>query len=125
MATEPPTAPVGKLLKADDIAAPYRADVESAIAIFTNKSRKPRLIGILATDSKPSEMYAEFTRKTCEGMGVEFVLRRVGAAALKGREGEVVDSDAEGDGGLESSIIEANEDPTVDGIMVCFHGSTA
>lgn len=111
MATEPPAVPVGKLMKADDIAALYRADVDSAVKTFTTKSRRPRLVGILATDSKPSEMYAEFTRKTCESMGVEFELRRVGAA--------VPSDETDGDGGLESGIIEANEDPDVDGIMVC------
>lgn len=116
MSTETPKAPQGKLMKADPIAALYRTDVEAAICAFSFKhaGRRPRIVGILATDSKPSEMYAEFTRKTCEGMGVDFVLKRVGGAVLKA-EGEGEGPDGEG---LEGSIIEANEDSGVDGIMV-------
>lgn len=113
--------PVGKLLKADSIASIYRADVETSIKAFTSSpsySRKPRLVGILATDSKPSEMYAEFTRKTCEDIGVEFALKRVGSAVKKEQGGaEELGSDGEG---VELAIIEANEDASVDGIMVYY-----
>ncbi|KAG9001826.1 hypothetical protein FRB90_011530 [Tulasnella sp. 427] len=122
MATESAStpAPVGKLLKADSIAAIYRADVESSIKTFTSSthSRKPKLVGILATDSKPSEMYAEFTRKTCEDIGVEFVLRRVGGA-VKREEGDSADAGSNGEG-VELAIIEANEDTSADGIMVYY-----
>lgn len=112
MATEEAhPAPAGKLIKADSVAAIYRADVEQSICTFQSNSRKPKLVGILATDSKPSESYAEFTQKTCDAIGVEFVLKRVGGA-LQGEEKGV---DGEG---VELAIIEANEDSSVDGIMV-------
>lgn len=111
--------PVGKLLKADSIASIYRADIEASIKAFASSpshSRKPKLVGILATDSKPSEMYAEFTRKTCEDIGVEFVLKRVGAAVKK-EEGDSGSVGSNGEG-VELAIIEANEDVGVDGMMV-------
>ena len=97
----------GVLLKADPIANTFRDEIKSAL---TSSARKPKLVGILATTSAPSKFYAEFTRKQCDALGVEFVLRRVGAAADE--------SLAPGEG-VEEAIIEANEDDSVDGIMVC------
>lgn len=117
-------APSGKLLKADSVAAIYRADVEESIKAFTsgsNPTRKPTLVGILATDSKPSESYAEFTQKTCDAIGVEFVLKRVGGAVKveSDRAGEAGEPGIDGEG-VELAIIEANQDPNIDGIMVCW-----
>lgn len=98
----------GLLLKADPIAAAFCDEVKQSLATC---SRPPRLVGILATTSAPSSKYAEFTRKQCEELGVEFVLKKVGAAASPDLgEGE----------GVEEAIIEANEDPSIHGIMVCF-----
>ena len=76
-------APTGNLLKAYSIAAIYRADVEQSINAFSSSTvnRKPKLAGILATSSAPSKFYAEFTKKQCDELGVEFVLRKSGAAA--------------------------------------------
>jgi len=103
----------GLLLKADPIALQFRDEVKSSLA---QRPKPPKLVGILATSSAPSKNYAEFTRKQCEELGFEFVLRKTGAA---------IDSDAveggerlgEGEG-VEEAIIEANEDESVDGIMV-------
>ena len=74
------------------------------------RPRKPQLLGILSTSSAPSRSYAQFTKKTCEAIGVEFVLREVGGALDGGVDGE----------GVEEAIIEANEDSNVDGIMVYY-----
>ncbi|KAF7294322.1 NAD(P)-binding protein [Mycena chlorophos] len=98
----------GLLLKADPIAAAFRQEVKNSLAAAP---RKPRLVGILATSSAPSKFYAEFTRKQCEELGFEFVLKKTGAADT----GEL----AEGEG-VEQAIIEANDDPDVDGIMVYY-----
>lgn len=68
------------------------------------------MVGILSTAAAPSKFYAEFTRKQCDDLGVEFVLKKVGSALDEGL------SDGEG---VEEAIIEANEDDSVDGIMVC------
>lgn len=101
------TEGAGKLLKADAIAELFRSDIQRSVAISTVKPIK--LVGILASGSfanKPSEVYAEFTRKQCEALGVEFVLKKVG-----GNEGE-------GQGAIEDAIIEANGDDSVHGILV-------
>ncbi|KAG6902452.1 hypothetical protein C0995_016313 [Termitomyces sp. Mi166 len=96
----------GLLLKADPIAATFRDEVKTTLAQCT---RPPKLVGILATSSAPSRSYAEFTKKQCAELGFEFVLKETGAA---------VSSDlGEGDG-VEEAIIEANEDESVDGIMI-------
>lgn len=96
----------GLLLKADPIAAAFRDEVKRSLA---ECPKPPKLVGILATTSAPSKFYAEFTRKQCEDLGVEFILKKTGAA-LSSELGE-------GDG-VEEAIIEANEDDSVHGIMV-------
>ena len=104
MASE--STPKGLLLKADSISDTFREEVKSSLA---KCSRPPRLVGILATSSSPSKFYADFTKKQCDALGVNFVLRLTGAAADPAL--------GEGDG-VEEAIIESNEDSDVDGIMV-------
>lgn len=101
------SAPKGLLLKADAVAGPFLIEVQQSLTI---RPRAPKLVGILSTSSAPSRSYAEFTRKQCIALGVDFVLREVGAAkdAAAFAEGE----------GVEEAIIEANGDASVDGIMV-------
>lgn len=116
----PAPAPKGLLLKADTIAEPFIAEVKASLADCTPRSRPPKLVGILASANAPSRSYAEFTRKQCVALGIDFELREVGAA-LRGREagadGTSVDGTSNGDG-VEEAIIEANADDTVHGIMV-------
>lgn len=102
------TDPTGKglLLKAEAISDSFRDEIVQVL-----KSRPgppPKLVGILATSAAPSRFYAEFTKKQCDGLGFDFVLKEIGAA-LNPENGE-------GDG-VEEAIMEANEDDTVDGIM--------
>ncbi|KAJ7771140.1 NAD-P-binding protein [Mycena maculata] len=98
----------GLLLRADPIATAFRDEVKQSL---TQAARRPRLVGILATSSAPSKFYAEFTKKQCEDLGVEFILKKTGAA----------DTGDLGEGeGVEEAIIEANEDENVDGIMVYY-----
>ncbi|KAF8341299.1 uncharacterized protein EI90DRAFT_2905641 [Cantharellus anzutake] len=109
----------GKLLKADPIAENFRADIQQSISEFISRDgRHPKLVGILATQSKPSEMYAEFTRKTCVALGVDFALKRVGIAASSAEGSE--NGSSEGLGGVEETIVEANLDNTISGIMVYY-----
>ncbi|KAI6152391.1 hypothetical protein BKA82DRAFT_4110793 [Pisolithus tinctorius] len=98
----------GLLLKADPIADTFRDEVKSSLA---RCSRPPTLVGILGTTSAPSKFYADFTRKQCEQLGVRFVLKKVGSAESSER--------ADGEG-VEEAIVEANEDPDIDGIMVYY-----
>ena len=103
----------GILLKADPIANVFRDEIKATLA---TRPRPPKLVGILATSAAPSKFYAEFTQKQCTALGFEFVLKRIGAAADPAL--------GEGDG-VEEAIIEANEDDSVDGIMVgCVPSST-
>jgi methylenetetrahydrofolate dehydrogenase (NAD+) len=97
----PAPAPKGILLKADNIAEPFLAEVKANLAAVPS-STTPKLVGILATASAaPSRSYAEFTRRQCAALGIAFELREVGQ-----------------DDGVEDAIIEANADNSVDGIMV-------
>ncbi|EKM59766.1 uncharacterized protein PHACADRAFT_250488 [Phanerochaete carnosa HHB-10118-sp] len=98
----------GILLKADSIAGAFRDEITATIA---QGARVPKLVGILATSAAPSKFYAEFTRKQCDELGVEFVLKNIGAAADP--------TLAEGEG-VEEAIIDANNDDSVDGIMVYY-----
>ena len=108
----PASAPKGILLKADTIAEPFLAEVKASLANSVSRLRVPKLVGILATTNAPSRSYAEFTRKQCVALGIEFELREVGPAVKGANE-----SSADGDG-VEEAIIEANADDTVNGIMV-------
>ncbi|KAF9006668.1 methylenetetrahydrofolate dehydrogenase [Cyathus striatus] len=98
----------GLLLKGDPIAATFRDEVKKSLE---QCARRPKIVGILSTSSAPSHSYAEFTRRQCEELNVEYVLKKVGAA----KSAEL----SEGDG-VEEAIIEANEDDGVHGIMVYY-----
>ncbi|AAS52134.1 ADR214Wp [Eremothecium gossypii ATCC 10895] len=63
----------------------------------------PLLVGFLANEDPAAEMYASWTKKTCEAMGFRYELRKVDDRDL-----------------LEEAIIEANMDEGVDGILVYF-----
>lgn len=107
------TDPTGKglLLKADVVADTFRDEIVQALKSLP---KPPKLVGILATSAAPSRFYAEFTKKQCSSLGFDFVLKEIGAA-LSPESGE-------GDG-VEEAIMEANEDDSVDGIMVSGFGS--
>lgn len=104
MATD--TTGKGILLKADVIADGFKNEIEQSLR---QRPRPPKLVGILASSAAPSRFYAEFTKKQCTSLGFDFVLKEIGAA--------VNPELGEGEG-VEEAIIEANEDDSVDGIMV-------
>ncbi|TFK55649.1 NAD(P)-binding protein [Heliocybe sulcata] len=104
----------GLLLKADNIANAFRDEIQRSLA---TRQKAPTLVGILSTSQSPSRYYAEFTKKQCEALGVNFVLKETGAALNKDNaEREEL---AEGEG-VEEAIIDANDDDSVDGIMVYY-----
>ncbi|KAM5534412.1 hypothetical protein V8D89_011879 [Ganoderma adspersum] len=98
----------GVLFKADAIAETFRAEIKAELS---SAPRVPKLVGILATNAAPSKFYSDFTKKQCDALGIEFVLKKTGQAAD--------DSLAPGEG-VEEAIIEANEDESIDGIMVYY-----
>ena len=62
----------------------------------------PKLVGFLANDDPAAKMYADFTQKTSLECGFRFEMRQVNKEDL------------------EDSIMDANGDKDVDGIMVYF-----
>ena len=117
----------GILLKADPIAQQFRMEVQASLSQRRMEGKgKPKIVGVLATSSSPSRNYAEFTRKQCEELGFEFVLKKTGAGMYNGgndsrRDADTRDRAKLGEGeGVEEAIIEANEDGSVDGIMVYY-----
>ncbi|PWN47089.1 NAD(P)-binding protein [Violaceomyces palustris] len=126
----------GKLVQASGIAAPFQEAIKSAIEKRLEQGKpRPKLVGILATPSPPSVAYAEWTRKACESVGIEFEIWRTweeapeadvkkeGEQASEEFKGSAPDLDLEAD--VEDLIIAANSDESVHGIMVyypIFHG---
>lgn len=84
------------------------------------RGRVPKLVGILATDKEDAANYAEFTRKSCTSLGIQYELRLVGAARKDQGDQPGVEI------GVEEAILEANEEDGVDGIMVYYpiHGGS-
>ncbi|KAN0064790.1 Methylenetetrahydrofolate dehydrogenase [NAD(+)] [Thecaphora frezii] len=127
----------GKLIQASGIAAPYQDAIKEAIQARVDAGKpRPKLVGILATPSPPSVAYAEWTRKACEAVGIEFEIWKTWDDAAVQTEGEggegstaaehkgtAPDFDLEAD--VEDLIIAANANDSVHGIMVyypIFHG---
>ena len=112
-ATASQTPPLGLLLQAAKVATPFDAELRTAIAQL---ARPPTLCAILSTSNASSRAYATFSKTQCENLGIVFVLREVGAG--RNRDGG---SETYGEGeGVEAAIVEANEDPAVDGILVYY-----
>ncbi|KAK4688373.1 methylenetetrahydrofolate dehydrogenase (NAD+), partial [Tremellales sp. Uapishka_1] len=104
------STPQGLLVTAGKIHTPFKTELLNTIAENRFTKRAPHLVGILATKKEDARSYAEFTKKACEQIGINFELRLVGPA----REG--MDGDGVGIG-VEEAILEANDDNDVDGIM--------
>lgn len=121
----------GKLVSAASIASPFQNDITQAIAKRKAQGRNlPKLIGILATPSPPSVAYAEWTKKACEQVGIQFEIWKTWQDEkdnsnqqekinyMQGVEEEKPDTDLEAD--VEDLIIAANADDDVHGIMVYY-----
>ena len=129
-AAEPATAYPGKLVSAASIASPFQADITDTIARRrTQAKRIPKLVGILATPSPPSVAYAEWTKKACEQVGIDFEIWRTwqddeevaqqdAKSAMEGIEEDKPDTALEAD--VEDLIIAANADDAIHGIMVYY-----
>jgi hypothetical protein len=112
-----------RVFNAAEVAKHFRAELLAATAASTSlRGRKPKLVGFLASDSAPSIAYAEWTRKACEEVGIEYELRTIGAAQPQvslDEPGQLEGISASGGlGEIEEKLLEANEDPDVNGIMV-------
>jgi methylenetetrahydrofolate dehydrogenase (NADP+)/methenyltetrahydrofolate cyclohydrolase len=88
-----------RVLDPAEIAAGFRAELRKEIAAL---GEPLVLAGFLCAEHGPSATYAEYTRKGCDDVGVRFDLRHVRRL------------DAE------RSIVEANSDPRVHGVLVYY-----
>ncbi|CAK9441377.1 uncharacterized protein LODBEIA_P52450 [Lodderomyces beijingensis] len=91
--------PAGRTILASTIAKPYQEEVINAV---NRLSFRPTLVGLLANDDPAAKMYANWTGKTCESLGFTYKLIEVNKNEL------------------ETSLIKANKDDSVNGIMVYF-----
>lgn len=92
-----------RILDPSKLAAAYRAEVRRDIAETAAARGAPViLVGLLVADHGPSMTYAEYTRIGCEDVGATFDLRQRKKLEIEG------------------AIREANEDPSVDGIIVYY-----
>lgn len=91
--------PAGRTILASTVAKPF---VEEITAEVSKLDFKPKLVGFLANDDPAAQMYANWTGKTCELLGFTYELITVDKNEL------------------ESSLITANNDDSVNGIMVYF-----
>lgn len=123
MATSKPEYP-GKLLQAAAIAKPFQEVIESDIKQRSEAGRAiPKLVGILAKPSPPSIAYAEWTRKACVAVGINFEIWKTwedaeqeSVASENGASESLQNFGLEAD--VEDLILAANRDKSVDGVMV-------
>lgn len=90
-----------KVVTGEKVAQPFREAIHESIA---KGCRAPKLIGLLANTDAPSRAYAEWTERACKAVGILYELRVV--------------LGAEGSSTIEDAILEANDDNSIDGIMV-------
>lgn len=83
-------------------AAAVAADFDSEIKAAVAEGAHVKLVGLLANDDKEARMYANWTRKACERVGIAYELRE--CARLD----------------LEEVVIELNADPEVHGILIYY-----
>ncbi|CBX95732.1 similar to methylenetetrahydrofolate dehydrogenase [Plenodomus lingam JN3] len=96
MAEEKPNC---KVILANNIAKSLLEEVRGGLSKI---DRKPLLVGFLSSADPAARVYAEWTGKTCVENGFAFDLREVDRELL------------------EDQLIEANNDPSVDGIIVYY-----
>lgn len=87
-------------VKPGEVAKRYRGEVRAGVEAL---GQTLKLVGFLSESSgAPSRTYADYTRRGCEDVGIEFELRTVPRLTL------------------EDAIREANEDTAVHGILVYY-----
>lgn len=98
------SAKPGRTILASTISKIYDEEIQSKVtAMKSIRPQGPLLVGFLANNDPAAEMYARWTQKTSEALGIRYELR------------QFEDKDL-----LEENIIEANNDDSVDGIMIYF-----
>jgi methylenetetrahydrofolate dehydrogenase (NADP+)/methenyltetrahydrofolate cyclohydrolase len=99
---------VARIIDPAEVSRATRDEIREEVAAL---SRPLTLVGFLSAESGPSVVYANYTRKGCEDVGVTFDLRQVKRLEA------------------EAAVRAANRDPDVHGIMVYYpvfgHGHDA
>ncbi|KAI8911814.1 hypothetical protein EDD86DRAFT_203341 [Gorgonomyces haynaldii] len=90
---------MSRTVLASEVAKPFIDEIKLQISQL---EEKPKLVGFLANEDPAAKMYAEWTAKTCQQTGIVFELRECPRTEL------------------EDKIVDANEDPSVHGIMVYY-----
>lgn len=93
------STPPCKVVLSSRIAEPFVKELKEGLEQL---GRTPLLVGFLANQDPAARMYAEWTGKTCKDLGFGYELREVDKSQL------------------EESILTANADDEVDGILVYF-----
>lgn len=95
----------GRTILASGIAKLYTQEIQEGVEHLRQSTHPngPLLVGFLANEDPAAQMYANWTKKTAESLGVRFELRQFD------------DKDQ-----LEENILVANEDNKIDGIMIYF-----
>ncbi len=88
-----------RILDPSEVAAAFRRELCVKIAQLPEKLV---LTGLLVADHGPSKIYAEYTRKGCDDVGVTFDLRQVHRLEM------------------EQAVLQANADPRVHGIIIYY-----
>ncbi|KAL1839834.1 hypothetical protein VTJ49DRAFT_1065 [Mycothermus thermophilus] len=92
-----------KVILSDTIAKKLLAEARETLATIQGpNASKPTLAAFLANDDPAALQYAEWSKKTCEENGFNFDLRKVDKELL------------------EEAIVAANQDDSVDGILVYY-----
>lgn len=100
----------------ESVAKPFRQAIIDSTSQLTVK---PKLVGLLANSSAPSRAYAQWTAKACEAVGIEYELREI-VGATTTSSGEEEEGAVAEQGQVEEAILDANADPSVNGIMVYY-----
>lgn len=93
-------APGARKVLADEVAAPFRAEIREAVAALGGDG--PRLVGFLSNGDPAARQYAEWTARAFKQDNLQFELREVDELRL------------------EDALEEANRDPEVHGIMIYY-----
>ncbi|CED85458.1 methylenetetrahydrofolate dehydrogenase (nad) [Phaffia rhodozyma] len=101
----------GITLTAVKMYPPFKKELTSAIEQIKANGGQLKLVGILGTAKEDAKTYAEFTKRSCEALGITFELRLVGQA---------IDSSVVAGEGVEEAIVSANNDDDVGGLMVYY-----
>jgi hypothetical protein len=80
---------------------PFRKSLQESIA---SDIKSPKLLGLLANLDAPSRAYADWTARACQAIGIVYELREVDGSL--------------GEGQVEEAILAANNDESINGIMV-------